>query len=115
MTISNKTLRVSRRKATDEEIVSLNSLGLSLRTIAQMLHMHWTTVGKRLTDLSVPLADTRRAFMDNVVDRLTSDEQQWLVDKLGPAFSIQDLFVSLIKEGFLESRSIQKPRPDEAV
>jgi hypothetical protein len=105
MTKSVKNLRINRRKATDEEIVSLNSLGLSLRAIAKIVDLHYTTVAKRLTDLGVPLADTRRSFMDNVVDRLTIDERQWIIDRLGPANSIQNLFVAMVKERFVQDRS----------
>lgn len=105
MSQTKKTLRPHRRKATDEQIISLNALGLSLRTIGEMLQVHHTTAQKRLTELSIPLADTRRSFMDDVVKALSIDEAQWLVDQLGPAFTVKDFFVNMTKQQYLTSRS----------
>lgn len=58
------------RKGTDEEIVRLNSLGLSLSTIGKELHCHPTSVTLRLQSLGIPPADTRRAFMEYIFNNM---------------------------------------------
>ena len=57
----------SNRKATDEDIIRMNAVGLSLATIAKTLGVHPTTVTLRLRSLNIEPADTRRTFMENVL------------------------------------------------
>lgn len=68
------------RKSSDFQITRLNSVGLSLSTIAEILDCHPTTVTLRLRSLGVPPADTRRTFMEDVFRTLTSEQQEWLAD-----------------------------------
>ena len=70
------------RKATDADIVRLNSVGLSLATIAKLLGCHPTTVTLRLKSLGVEPSDTRRTFMEDVFVQLDTDQQEWLADLL---------------------------------
>lgn len=70
------------RKGTDQEIVRLNSVGLSLSRIAKVLGCHPTTVTLRLKSLGVEPADTRRSFMEDIFTTLPEDHQEWLADQL---------------------------------
>ena len=70
------------RKATDGDIIRLNSVGLSLATIAKLLGCHPTTVTLRLKSLGVEPSDTRRTFMEDVFVQLDTDQQEWLADLL---------------------------------
>ena len=54
------------RKATDADIIRLNSVGLSLSTIAGLFGCHPATISLRLKALNVAPADTRRSFMEDV-------------------------------------------------
>lgn len=88
----------ANRKATDADIVRLNSVGLSLATIAQVLGCHPTTITLRLKSLNVPPADTRRAFMEDVFKTLNPDEQEWLADQLSGTVAVKDFVQRLIKQ-----------------
>ena len=90
------TVNRANRKATDADIIRLNSVGLSLATIARVLGCHPSTVTIRLTSLKINPADTRRSFMEDVFTRLSPDEQEWLADQLSPEVSIKDFVVKLI-------------------
>ncbi len=92
------------RKGSDQDIIRLNSVGLSLSTIAKMLDCHPTTVTLRLKGLGVPPADTRRAFMEDVLGRLTTDQQDWVADQLGPHLSIKDLISNLLAKEFIAAQ-----------
>ena len=70
----------TNRKATDADILKLNSVGISLGTIARILGVHPTTVTLRLKSLNVAPSDTRRTFCEDVFTQLNTDEQEWLVD-----------------------------------
>lgn len=72
----------SNRKASDADLIRLNSVGLSLCTVARVIGCHPTTVTLRLKALGIEPADTRRTFMEDVFVRLTNDEQEWLADHL---------------------------------
>lgn len=89
------------RKASDQQIIRLNSVGLSLGTIAKMLKCHPTTVTLRLQDLSIPPADTRRAFMEDIYLSLSPVMQEWLADQLGPSTSVKDFMKSLLIERYI--------------
>lgn len=72
----------SNRKATDADVLRLNSVGLSLSTVAKLIGCHPTTVTLRLKSLGVEPADTRRTFMEDVFVRLPASTQEWLADHL---------------------------------
>ena len=86
------------RKNSDEDIVRLNSLGLSLNNIAFALDCHATSITLRLQSLKIPAADTRRAFMDGVLLKMTGNEQNALADHLhdNPGITIKDYVRDLI-------------------
>src|SRR5699024_11953330 len=74
----------SNRKATDEDIIRMNAVGLSLATIAKTLGVHPTTVTLRLRSLNIEPADTRRTFMENVLRPLPTHVADWLSEQVGP-------------------------------
>ena len=90
----------ANRKATDEDIIRMNSVGLSLATIARALNCHPTTVTLRLKSLRVQPADTRRSFMEDIFLELTLDQQEWLADQLNPYLSIKDFVKKLIQNEY---------------
>ena len=89
------------RKASDLDIIGLNSVGLSLARISRDLGIHHTTVTHRLKLLNIPPADTRRAFMEDIFDGLSLQQQEWLIAQLGPAHTIKDLVKSLLVKEFI--------------
>ena len=93
----------ANRKATDTDIIRLNSVGLSLATIARALEVHPTTITLRLRSLGIPPADTRRSFMEDVFLSLHPEEQEWLADQLTSTLSIKDFVRTLIKTKFKEN------------
>lgn len=90
------------RKAHDADIVRLNSVGLSLGTIATLLKCHPTTITLRLQQLNIPPADTRRAFMEDIFNSLSPDQQHWLADQLGPHLSVKDFLKNVIVKEFMD-------------
>lgn len=94
----------SNRKASDHDIIRLNSVGMSLRGIARMLGCNPSTITLRLKSLGVPPADTRRAFMEDIFIELTTIQQDWIADQLGPHLSIKDFVHNLLVEKFVESK-----------
>lgn len=101
----SKVLRVNR-KATDDEVIRLNSVGLSLTTIGKILDCHPTTITQRLHSLGVNPADTRRAFMEDVLGGLTAAQQDWLADQLGPHISVKDYVRNLIAKEYLGANNV---------
>lgn len=93
-------LRVNR-KASDDDIIRLNSVGLSLGTIAKELGTHPTTITQRLQTLNIRPADTRRAFMEDIYNSLSKDQQEWLADQLGPHRSIKNFVLNAIVKEYL--------------
>lgn len=93
----------TNRKASDADIIRLNSVGLSLGTIAKLLGTHPTTITIRLKSLKVQPADTRRTFMEDVFKTLTIDEQEWLADQLGPNISIKDFVSNMLKKSYVKA------------
>lgn len=87
----------ANRKATDADIIRLNSVGLSLATIARALDCHPTTITLRLKSLKIPPADTRRSFMEDVFMELNVDQQEWLADCLNANVYIKDYVRDLIR------------------
>lgn len=90
------------RKASDSDIVRLNSVGLSLGTIAELLRCHPTTITLRLKQLKIEPADTRRTFMEDIYNSLSTDQQEWLADQLGPHLSVKDYIKNLLVKDFLD-------------
>lgn len=86
----------SNRKASDADIIRMNSVGLSLATIARSLGCHPTSITLRLKSLNVEPADTRRAFMEDVFTSLGNAHQEWLADQLGPHLSIKQYVTNLL-------------------
>ena len=91
----------SNRKANDDDIIRLNSVGLSLSTIAEILGCHHTTITQRLRSLGIPPADTRRAFMEDIIGKLTTQQVDWLADELGPHLSVKDFVTNLLVEEYI--------------
>jgi hypothetical protein len=91
----------ANRKATDEDIIQLNSVGMSLASIAKLLDCHPTTVTLRLQALGISPADTRRAFMEDIYLSLPPKQQKWLAKQLGPHVSIKDYVRNLLVKEFL--------------
>lgn len=94
------------RKASDQDIIRLNSVGLSLSTIAKILNVHPTTVTLRLKSLNIEPADTRRAFMEDVVKTMSEAQAEWLADQLGPHLSIKDFVTSLIVDKYVSAQAV---------
>lgn len=89
------------RKATDADVIRLNSVGLSLATVAKVIGCHPTTVTLRLKRLGVEPADTRRTFMEDVFLRLTPDQQEWLADELERQnISVKTFVYRLIQQAY---------------
>lgn len=98
------------RKVNDEDIVQLNSVGLSLGTIANLLDCHPTTITLRLKALGVEPADTRRSFMEDIYMSLPPNQQRWLVGQLGPHVSIKDFIKNMLVEKFISSNTGEPAR-----
>lgn len=98
----------ANRKASDADIIRLNSVGLSLGTIAQALGTHPTTITLRLKSLKVAPADTRRTFMEDVFKSLTADQQEWLADQLGPHITIKTFVQNLIVKAYMHANPSSK-------
>ena len=96
----------ANRKAIDADIIRLNSVGLSLATIARALDCHPTTITLRLRSLKIPPADTRRTFMEDIFLSLTLDEQEWLADQVVNT-TIKDYVKQLIVEKHAEAKANQ--------
>lgn len=94
----------SNRKATDEDLLKLNNLGLSLGTIAEILSCHPTTVTQRLKALGVPVADTRRSFMEDIYKSLTPQQRDFVAEELGNTQTIKEYVRKLIMNAYLTSR-----------
>lgn len=86
----------ANRKGSDYAIIRLNSVGLSLATIAKVLNCHPTSVTLRLRRLGIPPADTRRTFMEDIFVTLATSQQEWLGDHLEKGTNIKDLVRELL-------------------
>ena len=95
----------SNRKAEDEDIIRLNSVGLSLATIATILSCHPTTITLRLKALGISPADTRRTFMEDVFRNLSLDQQEWLANQLGPTITVKQFVTDLIVKAYINKES----------
>lgn len=99
----------SNQKASDAEIIRLNSLGYSLKAIGKRLGCHPTTVAHRLKDLGVEAANTRRAFMEVIYDGLPQTQVEWLADQLGPHLSIHAFVKNLLVNAYARRHSKENP------
>ena len=95
----------SGKKADDLRIIELNSVGISLSGIGRRLSIHHTTVTSRLKAHNIEPADTRRAFMEDIYDSLSVQQQDWLIEQLGAGRNIKDLVKSLIVREFINRKS----------
>lgn len=91
------------KRVKDSDIIALNSVGISLAGIAKRLNCHHTTITARLEALGIRPADTRRSFMEDIVDSLSEKQREWLVRQLGPTHSIKDYVKSLIITKYVEN------------
>lgn len=102
----------SSRKVSDADIIRMNSVGLSLSTIAKALGVHPSTITLRLKSLGIEASDTRRTFMEDLFLTLSTDQQEWLADQLGPHINIRDYMRGLIINEYLNktgSKNVNKP------
>lgn len=99
------TVHRANRKATDADIIRLNSVGLSLYTIAAQLGCHPSTITQRLRAMNIAPADTRRAFMEDIYLSLPKDQQVWLEGQLGAHISIKDYVKTLLVKEYLHTTS----------
>lgn len=97
------------RKASDEDIIRLNSVGLSLATIAKVLGCHPTTITLRLKSLGVAPADTRRTFMEDVFVTLEPQQQEWLADQMADGSSIKVFVRDLLILAYRQ----KQPQPEQ--
>ena len=95
----------TKKRADDAAIVDFNNVGLSLSGIAQRLGVHHTTIKYRLKALGIPPADTRRAFMEDIFEALSPQQQEWLISQLNPGYSAKEFIRSLLVKEFMNRRN----------
>jgi hypothetical protein len=87
------------RKGSDEQIIRMNAIGLSLASIAMAVQCHPTSITLRLKSLNIPAADTRRAFMEDIYSSLPTNFKDNLADFLtlnNKPLSVKDYVRNLI-------------------
>ncbi len=94
----------SNKRTDDNVIIGLNSVGLSLGTIARILAVHHTTVTARLKILGIAPADTRRSFMEDIYNSMTPGQQEWLIEQLAGGRPIKDFVKSLIIKEYVSKK-----------
>jgi hypothetical protein len=90
------TVNRANRKASDTDIVRMNSVGLSLATIAEVLDCHPSTIAIRLNSLGIAQTDTRRSFMEDVLKGMAPEQLEWLADEMEKGVPIKDYVRNLI-------------------
>jgi predicted transcriptional regulator len=90
------------RKISDDQVLRLNNLGMSLTTIADILGCHPTAVTARLKRLNVAASDTRRSFMEQIYSDLTEAEQNWVAEQVGLDSNIKTFITNLIQRAYKE-------------
>ena len=95
----------ANRKATDEDIIRLNSVGLSLSAIGEKLGCHQTTIKIRLDQLGIRPADTRRTFMEDIYNSLPEQQKRWLEEELSAHHSVKDYIKGLLTNAFIKGNS----------
>lgn len=93
------------RKASDDDIIRLNSVGLSLATIARVTDCHPTTVTLRLKSLGIPPSDTRRTFMEDIFVTLTLAQQEWLADEMTKGVPIKEFIQKLLVKAYTQENN----------
>lgn len=94
----------TKNRVSDSDIIKLNSVGLSLNSIATALGCHPTTVTLRLNALHIEPTDTRRSFMEDVILSLDPDIQNWLVEQVSPDKPIKLLVQQLIEQHYNQNQ-----------
>src|SRR5690242_6693398 len=95
------TAKRTNRKISDAEIIRYNSVGLSMASIAKRYGCHQTVIALRLKALNIPPADTRRSFMEDIFTALSPDQQEWLMNQLGPHTPVKDFMKNLLVKEFV--------------
>lgn len=85
------------RVATDDNIIRMNRVGLSLAAIAKLYGCHPTAITLRMQNLGVVPIDARRAFMKDVFYSLEPEIQEWLLDQMNGSFTIMDFIKESIR------------------
>lgn len=91
------------RKASDDDLIRLNTIGLPLRAIGSRLNCHHSTVKSRLDSLGIKPADTRRSFMEDIYNNLPPLIREWLPEQIGDEETIRDFVHDLILEQYSRS------------
>lgn len=99
----------SNRKASDEDIIRYNSLGLSGSTIGKLLGVHPTSITVRLKSLGIDPSDTRRSFMEDVYASLTEAQQKWLAAQLGPRYPVKEFVKDILVREFINQTRQTRP------
>lgn len=94
----------SSRKFSDEELIRLNSIGLSLVTMAKIFQCHPTAITHRLQALKIQPVDTRRSFMEDILMKLSEEQQNWLADLLGPHYNIKEYLLDVLVKEFIKQQ-----------
>lgn len=93
------------RKISDDQVIRLNNLGMSMTTIADILGCHATAVTARLRQLEIPPMDTRRSFLESIYNDLTEAQQAWVAEKIGLNGNIRSFLIDLIIKGYEEDNA----------
>lgn len=88
--------RVRRTKTDDNSIIRLNSIGLSLNTIGEILDVHPTTVSNRLKVLNIEPTYKTHAFMEEVLADLPQEVSDWLLTKCSRIHPIREFVSELL-------------------
>ena len=100
----------ANRKASDKDIIRLNSVGLSLTTIGEKLGVNGSTITQRLKAMNVQPADTRRSFMEDIYETMPRDQQAWLEGQVAPYSSVKDYVRHLLTREFLNTHYTGAPK-----
>lgn len=75
----------SKRKYSDQDLLTLNALGLTTVRIAQLFNCHQTAISARLKHLGAYAANNKKKcspLAEYIVFNLTADEFNWLCSKV---------------------------------
>lgn len=102
------------KRADDVQIKKLNWVGLSLAAIGRRVDSHEATISNRLKKLGITPNDTRRSFMEVVFEKMTTEQQEWLMDHLFVnQIPVQEFVAELIKKAHLEAPAPLVPEKTE--
>jgi len=85
------------RKAPTKEVLLDNAMGMSLGAIAYKHDVAPSSIAQRLRQLGVAPADTRRAFMDFVLSKLSPEIFTWIRTQVSSEYPIRQLVVDAIR------------------